>query len=59
MTFPNHPASPTPASLAPKAIAGAETALRKIENAPITTHQKLILLSLCVVPIVNYAPWSR
>ncbi|ESU35838.1 Reverse transcriptase, partial [Giardia duodenalis] len=56
VTFPNHPASPTPASLAPKAIAGAETALRKIENAPITIHQKLILVSLCVVPMVNYAP---
>ena len=24
--------------------------------APITVHQKLILLSLCVVPMVNYAP---
>ena len=56
VTFLNHPVSPTPASLAPKAIAGAETALRKIENAPITIHQKLILLSLCVVPMVNYAP---
>ncbi|ESU34836.1 Hypothetical protein DHA2_154222, partial [Giardia duodenalis] len=49
VTFLNHPVSPTPASLAPKAIAGAET-------APITTHQKLILMSLCVVPMVNYAP---
>ncbi|ESU36053.1 Hypothetical protein DHA2_153774 [Giardia duodenalis] len=56
VTFPNHPASPTPASLAPKAIAGAETALRKIERAPITIHQKLILMSLCVVPMVSYAP---
>ena len=46
VSFPNHPVSPTPASLAPKAIAGAETALRKIERAPITIHQKLILLSL-------------
>lgn len=49
VTFLNHPVSPTPASPAPKAIAGAET-------APITTHQKLILVSLCVVPMVNYAP---
>ena len=56
VTFPNHPVSPTPASLTPKAIAGAETALRKIERAPITTHQRLILVSLCVVPMVNYAP---
>ena len=56
VTFLNHPVSPTPASLAPKAIAGAETALRKIERAPITIHQKLILMSLCVVPMVNYAP---
>ncbi|ESU39676.1 Hypothetical protein DHA2_151264 [Giardia duodenalis] len=56
VTFLNHPVSPTPASLAPKAIAGAETALKKIERAPITTHQKLILVSLCVVPMVNYAP---
>ncbi|ESU39139.1 Reverse transcriptase/endonuclease, partial [Giardia duodenalis] len=46
VTFLNHPASPTPASLAPKGVASAETALRKIENAPITIHQKLILLSL-------------
>eukprot|EP00701_Giardia_intestinalis_P001958 XP_001705782.1 Reverse transcriptase/endonuclease, putative [Giardia lamblia ATCC 50803] len=56
VTFLNHLASPTPASLAPKAIAGAETALRKIERAPITTHQRLILVSLCVIPMVNYAP---
>ncbi|ESU34875.1 Hypothetical protein DHA2_152589 [Giardia duodenalis] len=56
VTFLNHPVSPTPASPARKAIAGAETALRKIERTPITIHQKLILLSLCVVPMVNYAP---
>ena len=47
--LPQPPGVPTPASLAPKAIAGAET-------APITTHQKLILMSLCVVPMVSYAP---
>ncbi|ESU34727.1 Hypothetical protein DHA2_154256 [Giardia duodenalis] len=59
VTFLNHPVSPTPASLAPKAIAGAETALRKIERAPITIHQKLILMSLCVVPMVNHAPLAE
>ncbi|ESU40402.1 Hypothetical protein GSB_155064, partial [Giardia duodenalis] len=56
VSFLNHPVCPEPASLASKAVAGAEEALRKILVAPITVHQKLILLSLCVVPMVNYAP---
>ncbi|ESU39903.1 Hypothetical protein GSB_150151, partial [Giardia duodenalis] len=37
------------------AVAGTE-GLPKILVAPTAAHQKLILLSLCVVPMVNYAP---